>query len=161
MIGHCINFGQDISLIADILPRLPADVPIVIIQKRNAETGLTNDMRVRRVHVEMWLRWLKAHSPVAGYKNLKICDQRLAQLPVNGFLEGLRIIESDEVEVDIALHRDNADNIENPESYNDNDGNPSSDSGVPMPAESLISENNAITNILHSINGKYFEIITY
>ena len=44
--GHCINFAQDILQIASILPRLAEDVPIVIIRKRNASTGVSQDLKV-------------------------------------------------------------------------------------------------------------------
>lgn len=32
--GHCINFSQDISVIAEKLPRTPAEIPLVIIKKK-------------------------------------------------------------------------------------------------------------------------------
>ena len=130
-------------------------MPIVIIQKKNSLGVVTNDMRVRRMHIEKWLRWLKLNSPINGYKNLIICDDRLNDLPLDGFLEGIRVIETDDEEVEIALHRDNADNIENTEVFDDIDGNPSSDSGVPLPAENLISDLDSINNVINSIDGKY------
>lgn len=119
---------------------------------------VTNDLRVRRLHVEKWLRWLKANSPLIGYKNLIICDDRLKDLPQNGYLDGLRVIETDSEVEEIALHRDNADNIDNVELFDDTDGNPTSDSGVPLPAESILSETDAINNIFNSIDGIFLKI---
>ena len=108
--GHCINFAQDILQIASILPRLAEDVPIVIIRKRNASTGVSQDLKVRRNVVLLWLTWLKANSPVPGYKNLEISQERIDSLPDNDEMPGIRVIETDddpEIELDLPVFDQN------------------------------------------------------
>lgn len=101
--GHCINFQQDISKIALELPRLAADIPIVIIRSPNHSNPANSiDLKVRRNHVEVWLRWLKANSSVPGYKNLVISKSNLDLLPDDGLIE-LKEIESIE-EFEISLN---------------------------------------------------------
>lgn len=53
--GHCINFNQDISPIAEVLPHLPSDLPIVIIKKKGSH-AISQDIRVRREVVLLWLK---------------------------------------------------------------------------------------------------------
>lgn len=72
-------------------------------------------------------------------------------------MPGLRVVETENEEVEIALHRDNANNIDNTEVFNDIDGNPASDSGVPLPADNLLSKTDAINHIFNSIDGKYIK----
>ena len=91
--GHCISFQQDISEIATELPRLAADVPIVIVRSPTVAYAPTIDLKVRRRHIEVWLRWLKANSPIPGYRNLVISQANLDLLPVDGTI-ALKEIDS-------------------------------------------------------------------
>lgn len=59
--GHCINFSQSITNKVDRLPRLPADLPIVIVKKKNFD-GSSYDIRVRRERILLWLEYLKRNS---------------------------------------------------------------------------------------------------
>ena len=45
--GHVVNVAQDISTFAATLPRLAADVPIIILRREGQEPGQHNDLHVR------------------------------------------------------------------------------------------------------------------
>ena len=60
--GHCINFQQDPSEIANDLPRLAADICVIVIRKMHLN-GTCQELKVRRHAVETWLYWLKENHP--------------------------------------------------------------------------------------------------
>ena len=80
--GHCINFANDIANFAEQLPRLARDLSLIIIRKRGTDSRVTN-LRVRRECVQKWLVRLKRNFAV--YRNLRISDENLNQLPDDGF----------------------------------------------------------------------------
>ncbi|KAJ6473604.1 hypothetical protein C8R47DRAFT_716414 [Mycena vitilis] len=80
---HIINFKQDVSDIANKLPRLPEDVDMVIIRRDGAEMDQHIDFMVRREKVRDALLYKIQHDP--AYADLGAPDPvMLAQLPVNG-----------------------------------------------------------------------------
>ena len=128
------------------MPRLPSEVPIVIVQRRNSATAKTNDFRVRRHFVEFWLHWLKKHSPLKGYKDLNICQDRINQLPVDGVLDGLRTIDTDDTDFSTRMLARDYENQEDQGA--DIDGNPATNSTVPLPPSHVQSENQSINILL-------------
>jgi hypothetical protein len=92
--GHCINFSQDITEIAEVLPRLPSEMPLVIIKRKNTDE-ISSDIKFRRSVILLWLTYLKNNSIVPGYRNVVISHERLNNLPEDGLPEGLTIIESE------------------------------------------------------------------
>lgn len=92
--AHCINFSQNISSIVHKLPRLPTDLPIVIINKKESD-GTVHEFRVRRNVVLLWLEYLKKNSQVPGYRDMAICYDRINQLPADDALPGLTTIETE------------------------------------------------------------------
>ena len=50
--GHVVNVAQDITTFAATLPRLAADVPIIILRREGQEPGQHKDLHVRRVRVQ-------------------------------------------------------------------------------------------------------------
>ena len=46
--GHVVNVAQDVTTFAATLPRLAADVPIIIIRREGQEPGQHKDLHVRR-----------------------------------------------------------------------------------------------------------------
>ena len=50
--GHVVNVAQDITTFAATLPRLAADVPIIILRREGQEPGHHKDLHVRRVRVQ-------------------------------------------------------------------------------------------------------------
>ena len=61
--GHVVNVAQDITTFAVTLPRLAADVPIIILRREGQEPGQHKDLHVRRVRVQRALIWLIANNP--------------------------------------------------------------------------------------------------
>ena len=85
--GHVVNVAQDITTFAATLPRLAADVPIIIIRREGQEPGQHKDLHVRRGNVQRALVWL-INNPY--YRDIVLDDTALSQLPVDGQLRGLR-----------------------------------------------------------------------
>ena len=65
--GHVVNVAQDITTFAATLPRLAADVPIIILRREGQEPGQHKDLHVRRVRVQRALIWLIANNPCLLY----------------------------------------------------------------------------------------------
>ena len=171
--GHCINFAQDISEIATILPRIGPEVPVVVIRKKGTK-GVSQDLKVRRQVVTLWLNWLKTNSPIPGYRNLTISVERLNTLPESGPMEGLCVLETEEdIDMDTNLQvseQNNEPEIGNDEtvgglvasfsshSIQDNEEmdtgvgesslNPEIETGVPLPNETVSNESDSIANAL-------------
>jgi ATP-dependent DNA helicase PIF1 len=89
--GHCINFQQDPSEIANDLPRLAADICVIVIRKIHLN-GTCQELKVRRNAVQTWLYWLKENHP--QYRNVNINLENLKLLPDDGELENVRTIET-------------------------------------------------------------------
>ena len=92
---HVINFPQNVSRLATVLPQLPADVPL-IVRRANLTEEKHYDFRVRRQKVEDALLWLKANNK--WYQNVTISQERLSQLPVDNNLEHVFVRETTELE---------------------------------------------------------------
>ena len=146
--GHCIHFMQDISLVSRVLPRLPAEVPIVIIQKRNWQGETTRDLKVRRAVVKLWLEFLKANNRLRAYRTLQIDEDRLNLLPVDDILPEIQIIETDnELETVATFERDSLQE-ERPDT---DDANPAFDSGVTVLPSVVSSEQVQLEETVASI----------
>lgn len=130
------------------MPRLSEDIPIIVVQTKGSSTG-SRDLKVRRAHVLTWLRWLKENSVVPGYKNMQIDMGRVENLPEDGYVDGIRVIETDETFEHLGNTRD--DNMET--IPDDDDINPLSDTGVPLPHENRQSEEEIIyTELADALN---------
>ena len=61
--GHVACVSQDVTQIANVLPRLGSEVAMVIFKK---QSGATSDdfttFKVRRVAIQLWLEWLIRYS---------------------------------------------------------------------------------------------------
>ena len=79
--GHCVTFPQEINETAKIFPRLPEEVKIIKIRKRG-RNETSKDFRVRRLHVQNALFWLKTNNP--AYSDIIISQDRLGKLPLDG-----------------------------------------------------------------------------
>ena len=86
--GHIVNVAQDVTTFAATLPRLAADVPIIIIRREGQEPGQHKDLHVRRAHVQQALLFLKDNNPY--YRDIVLDETALSQLPEDGQLRGLR-----------------------------------------------------------------------
>lgn len=167
--GHCINFNQDISQIASVLPRLPSELPIVIV-KRKSSNDVTNDIKVRRSVILLWLNYLKNNSIVPGYRNVTICEERLNQLPEDGQPEGLTIIETEEnVNLDhlqVSCQNESNKNTSTQEKNHETsteedfqDENPATVTGVVCPPGRVQKEAESINEFIESLtNAQEMEV---
>lgn len=58
---HVINFPQNVSRLANSLPRVPSDIPLIV--RRSDLNGTKHyDFRVRCNKIEEALRWLKRNN---------------------------------------------------------------------------------------------------
>ena len=77
---HVINFPQNISRLASVLPQLPDDVPL-IVRRSNIHEAKHYDFLVRQRKIRFALEWLKENNK--WYRNISISEERLSQLPIN------------------------------------------------------------------------------
>src|SRR5271168_423022 len=73
----------------DMLPNLPSELDIVVLQLANQVEGdlrfqrqFRTDFRVRKKRVITWLRYLKDHHP--DYRYITISPDRIDALPIDG-----------------------------------------------------------------------------
>ena len=91
--GHVIVYPQKVEQLSNVLPPPIDDVihPICIMfigPSLPSQTWLKNKaypLVVRREVVRQNLHWLKTHNPL--YRNVKIDEERLQELPMDGLLE--------------------------------------------------------------------------
>ena len=95
-----INFPQDIQELANILPRYPKELPIIVITVTGKDNNY-KDLIVRKEKISMALHWLVEHNPV--YKDIEIDYNCLSSLPTEGIPGDLQKIccgETSENEID-------------------------------------------------------------
>lgn len=87
--GHCVTFMQNIVRTVDVLPNLPSELDIVLLQPPTSRADdpryrrqFRADFRVRRQHVLTWLSFLKANHP--DYRHITISTDRVTALPIDG-----------------------------------------------------------------------------
>ena len=131
------------------LPRLPRDVNVIIIEKSDGQGGYSEDLRVRRHHIEVWLNYLRENSRVPEYRNLRISQANLDSLPVDGVPDDLRRIVDDNIDVEEPLRDPDSDEI-------DLNNIPSVNTGVCIPPNQLPTQEEAIEAILNGLQGWYY-----
>ena len=90
--GHVINLPQDVLSFAHTLPRLPAELDVIIVRKEGAAES-HRDFRVRRSVVLAALQWLKTNNKY--YHSITIDHLAVAQLPEDGDVTGLHAVTVD------------------------------------------------------------------
>ena len=90
--GHVINLPQDVLSFAHTLPRLPAELDVIIVRKEGAAES-HRDFRVRRSVVLAALQWLKTNNKY--YHSITIDHQAVAQLPEDGDVTSLHAVTVD------------------------------------------------------------------
>ena len=55
--GHVLTLPHDVQNIADVLPRYPSDIPVIVF-KFDGKDNRSKELRVRRQKVINALRWL-------------------------------------------------------------------------------------------------------
>ena len=74
--GHVINLPQDVSSFASSLPRLPAELDVIVVRKEGAAKS-HRDFHVRRSVVLAALQWLVDNNKY--YRNISILCKSRAQ----------------------------------------------------------------------------------
>ena len=75
---------QDVQQLADVLPRCPKDLPVIIFTV-NGNDNQSKDFHVRKQKVSDALHWLVENNPL--YKNITIDHVQLNALPENSRLD--------------------------------------------------------------------------
>ncbi len=163
--GHCINFAQDISPIAQELPRLEEDIPIIIIRKKNSNLTFF-DLKLRRKYISEWLNFLKYKSKIPGYNNMNINLNNLNLIPENGYLTKFREIQTEDdiktiqnsLQSDYDILKTNSKSDILSESFNnslnleenpdDDDAEKTYQTGVVLPNNNLDSESTLINKLV-------------
>ena len=81
--GHVVTLPHNVQKIADVLPHMPSDLPIVIF-KASDRSDKNLDFKVRRHNVLQALIWLKSNNIL--YKDVQIDMQRIQKLPEDDYL---------------------------------------------------------------------------
>ena len=105
--GHCCAVSNDIMNVVRVLPRVPHDVPIIVIKQAGSRFIPNRDFIVRQSVIRQWLVWLKANNRTPIFRDLHISEANLALLPENEEIAGLRTIETEQV-VDVSANEENA-----------------------------------------------------
>ena len=110
--GHVITLPQDVQQLADVLPRCPKDLPVIVFTV-NGKDNCSKDFIVRRNKVSDALNWLTGVNKDGEpnnflYKDVQISKENLDELPENGVLLnvskvecGIKVNEQSDSNVDI------------------------------------------------------------
>ena len=95
--GHVITLPQDVQQLADVLPRCPKDLPVIIFTV-NGKGNCSKDFIVRRNKVSDALNWLTGVNKDGEpnnflYKDVQISEQNLHEIPENGVLLNVSKVE--------------------------------------------------------------------
>lgn len=86
--GHVITLPHDVQQLADVLPRCPKDLPVIVFTV-NGKNNCSEDFIVRLKKVSdalYWLTGVEKHGEPNNflYKDVRISKENLTQLPENG-----------------------------------------------------------------------------
>ena len=90
--GHVITLPHDIQKIADVLPRQPKDIPVIVFNFKNNKNNTSKELKVRRQNVLDAMIWLKSVDESGEpnnflYRDIVINYETLETLPKNGYLD--------------------------------------------------------------------------
>ncbi|CAN0161735.1 unnamed protein product [Laminaria digitata] len=80
--GHVVNVAQDVQEFATSLPRLAADLSVLIVLRQGADQDTHNDFVARRSRVEGALRWLRDNNPF--YRDIVLDENAFSRSPQHG-----------------------------------------------------------------------------
>ena len=88
--GHVITLPQDVQQLADVLPRCPQELPVIVFTIAGKDNK-SRDFLVRRQKVAVALYWLTGTNENGEpnnylYQNITIDNERLKALPENNTL---------------------------------------------------------------------------
>ena len=90
--GHCINLPQQLSELAQSLPRHPRHVSLLLVTMKGKDNACQDV--VRRGKVQQALNWLIQSNPY--YKTVILDLDSLNSLPLNGVPDDLQTVETNE-----------------------------------------------------------------
>ena len=178
--GHCISFHQNVASLARQLPRTASECPILIVRKRtgNYTNAVTHDLRVRRAHVEYWLKYCQDKHPSLVYRSIVISQERLDLLPEDGSIPLAEVDGEDDLIDELQSHQFNEDlaadaatsrdtdcessdseaepdqvAVEDQEEVESADLNPASSSGIQLGAEQMQNEDERTLDALNGLFG--------
>lgn len=102
--GFCASFHQDIQPITKELPRLAADVSIIVIQKKTKQNQ-NKDFLCDRYRIERVLKFLIEFNEAWSDLGIEFSQSNLDKLPEYGIPNGLNIIYENENEPEKAVDK--------------------------------------------------------
>ena len=90
--GFCANFSQDIGELLQTLPRLPKDLPLLILKKKDQNNNV-KQFNVKRERVHNVLKYLCQNNTAYIANNIKIDQNNLEQLPLDDIPQDLNTID--------------------------------------------------------------------
>ena len=102
--GHVLTLPHDVQHIANVLPRYPSDI-LVIVNKIDGKDNRSRDLRVRRQKVLDALVWLTGKNSMGGpnnprYQNVTIDKSRFDKLPEDDYLQMPMNVDFNQEEVE-------------------------------------------------------------
>lgn len=94
--GFVANFSQDIQPIVNILPRLPKDLPVLILKKKK-QLNQEKQFIVCKARIEICLNYLTQNNSSYIAHGITMSREILETLPFNGIPKDLNIIEDEEI----------------------------------------------------------------
>jgi hypothetical protein len=106
----------------EVLPRLPKDISIVVLKKKDQQNNLKHFM-VNKNRVLKCLQFLCHSNPLYVSNNIKIDHSVIELLPENGIIQVQEINDKEDVNevIDDIEHDKGAEIIENEENFTDID----------------------------------------
>ena len=105
--GHCLTVVQDVKSFAKKLPKLPRDLPFILL-KNPRESVQDEFFKVRRSKIMTALQWLKVNNTY--WRDVVISEDNAREYPDNGILQTLTQADPDVYK--IPGERPSADNEE-------------------------------------------------
>jgi hypothetical protein len=93
--GHCINLPQNVSELAQTLPRYPKDISVIVVKMKGKDNNF-KDVTVRRQAVADALQWLIQNNP--HYKCVVVNQDSLNLLPENGIPQELLSVDTENID---------------------------------------------------------------
>lgn len=85
---HISDATQGSETSTTSIPRLGADIAVIVMLRTRGKEGKHKDLIVRRAKLEAAARWLTSNNPL--YHGIHIDEDILSRLPVEGQMPGLR-----------------------------------------------------------------------